>query len=58
MISTETQQTTWDQTLANPYKPQPIVINKGGTLYSGQKIQRNRPCPCGSGKKWKKCCGW
>jgi len=21
------------------------------------KIGRNAPCPCGSGKKWKKCCG-
>ncbi|HEX7261495.1 MAG TPA: DUF1186 domain-containing protein [Luteolibacter sp.] len=21
------------------------------------KIGRNDPCPCGSGKKWKKCCG-
>lgn len=21
------------------------------------KIGRNEPCPCGSGKKWKKCCG-
>jgi len=23
----------------------------------GQKIGRNAPCPCGSGKKYKKCCG-
>ncbi len=23
----------------------------------GQKIGRNDPCPCGSGKKFKKCCG-
>ena len=23
----------------------------------GQKIGRNDPCPCGSGKKSKKCCG-
>ncbi|MBO6180730.1 SEC-C domain-containing protein [bacterium] len=22
-----------------------------------QKIGRNDPCPCGSGKKFKKCCG-
>ena len=21
------------------------------------KVGRNDPCPCGSGKKWKKCCG-
>ncbi|MFH2134192.1 MAG: UPF0149 family protein [Pseudomonadota bacterium] len=24
---------------------------------SGQKISRNAPCPCGSGRKYKKCCG-
>ena len=23
---------------------------------SGQKVGRNDPCPCGSGKKYKKCC--
>ena len=23
----------------------------------GQKVGRNAPCPCGSGKKYKKCCG-
>ena len=23
---------------------------------SGRKISRNGPCPCGSGKKYKKCC--
>ena len=23
----------------------------------GQKVGRNDPCPCGSGKKYKKCCG-
>ncbi len=24
---------------------------------ASQKVQRNDPCPCGSGKKYKKCCG-
>jgi len=33
---------------AAPKKP---VVNKE------QKIGRNDPCPCGSGKKYKKCCG-
>jgi uncharacterized protein YecA (UPF0149 family) len=23
----------------------------------GEEIGRNDPCPCGSGKKYKKCCG-
>jgi uncharacterized protein len=22
------------------------------------KVGRNQPCPCGSGKKYKNCCGW
>ncbi|MDH3390584.1 MAG: preprotein translocase subunit SecA [Desulfobulbaceae bacterium] len=27
------------------------------TKREGEKIGRNDPCPCGSGKKYKKCCG-
>jgi uncharacterized protein len=27
------------------------------TRYEGQKVGRNEPCPCGSGKKFKRCCG-
>ncbi len=30
---------------------------KSGTIVKGEKIGRNDPCPCGSGKKYKKCCG-
>lgn len=30
---------------------------KGQTVRAEQKIGRNDPCPCGSGKKYKKCCG-
>jgi preprotein translocase subunit SecA len=25
--------------------------------HTGPKVGRNDPCPCGSGKKYKKCCG-
>jgi preprotein translocase subunit SecA len=35
---------------ASTEKRQPIVNN-------GPKIGRNDPCPCGSGKKYKNCCG-
>ena len=28
-----------------------------GTVRKEKKIGRNDPCPCGSGKKYKKCCG-
>ena len=27
------------------------------TIVKGAKIYPNDPCPCGSGKKYKKCCG-
>lgn len=30
---------------------------KSGTVVKGPKIGRNDPCPCGSGKKYKYCCG-
>lgn len=29
---------------------------KANTVVKGEKIGRNDPCPCGSGKKYKKCC--
>jgi len=29
----------------------------GNTLKSEKKVYPNDPCPCGSGKKYKKCCG-
>ena len=31
--------------------------SKGHTVKKGKKIGRNEPCPCGSGKKYKNCCG-
>jgi len=31
-------------------------INFGTKVRSDRKIGRNEPCPCGSGKKYKKCC--
>ena len=30
---------------------------KSGTVVVGKKTGRNDPCPCGSGKKYKHCCG-
>ena len=40
---------------------EPIVTNKeeGGRkpIVKKEKIGRNDPCPCGSGKKYKRCCG-
>lgn len=27
------------------------------TIHAEKTVGRNDPCPCGSGKKYKKCCG-
>jgi len=32
-------------------------VPKQSPRVSGPKVGRNDPCPCGSGKKYKKCCG-
>ena len=37
-------------------KPQP-VLEKKLVLPAGAEVNRNDPCPCGSGKKYKKCHG-
>ncbi len=36
-------------------KEDEMWLYKGGELFNS-KIQRNELCPCGSGKKYKKCC--
>jgi uncharacterized protein len=41
--------------LAN-YQPTQSIDPRGGSA-SRKKVGRNDPCPCGSGKKYKKCCG-
>ncbi len=33
------------------------AISKAKPVRSGPKVGRNDPCPCGSGKKYKHCCG-
>jgi len=39
-------------------KPQEEAAAKPATVTNtAEKTGRNEPCPCGSGKKFKKCCG-
>jgi preprotein translocase subunit SecA len=33
------------------------ALEKARPIRSGPKVGRNDPCPCGSGKKYKQCCG-
>lgn len=40
---------------ALPTAPPPRIAS-GYTVRSGRPVGRNDPCPCGSGKKYKKCC--
>jgi preprotein translocase subunit SecA len=35
----------------------PAVSQKGGVAVASDKVPRNAPCPCGSGRKYKKCHG-
>ena len=41
---------TWYYVDGEMVKPKPVVRD-------APKVGRNDPCPCGSGKKFKKCCG-
>jgi hypothetical protein len=58
------------ETAATIIKPTEVVIEafdaalsgrrpgeQQGTIVAGAKVGRNEPCPCGSGKKFKKCHG-
>ena len=48
----------WDQILTEEKRKELYKTQKAsGTIVKGPKIGRNDPCPCGSGKKYKKCCG-
>ena len=66
-----TLQTLQEEWLETPREAlegkQPQELLEGGRLFPGgpvetyrreePKVGRNDPCPCGSGKKYKKCCG-
>ena len=48
----------WDAILSEEKRKDLYREQKAsGTVRNEQKIYPNDPCPCGSGKKYKKCCG-
>ena len=48
----------WDKLLSEEKRKQLYKEQKRSTtVVKDSKIGRNDPCPCGSGKKYKKCCG-
>jgi hypothetical protein len=51
--SKPTTTVTVHQVIANTYVQAPAAAPKAHS----KKVGRNEPCPCGSGKKYKRCCG-
>jgi SWIM/SEC-C metal-binding protein len=57
------EKNNWKYTIElDPDQPEDVndlelLLNPTKTVIAEKKIGRNDPCPCGSGKKYKKCCG-
>ena len=48
----------WDALLTEERRKELYKEQKSSTtIVKPKKVGRNDPCPCGSGKKYKKCCG-
>lgn len=51
-VSAETQEEL-DRKLAKMHE---TALRNGAVAITQRKVGRNAPCPCGSGKKFKRCC--
>lgn len=48
----------WDEIFSEEKRKELYKEQKNsGTIRKDKKVGRNDPCPCGGGKKYKKCCG-
>ena len=49
----------WNKLIPDENRRKELYLEqkKSGTVVKEKKIGRNDPCPCGSGKKYKFCCG-
>jgi preprotein translocase subunit SecA len=45
------------QTAIDNVSDQSVIELTPAPIRNGPKVGRNDPCPCGSGKKYKNCCG-
>ena len=50
------------EVVEKPEEKKDLVVNtseeiKKASVKTENKVGRNDPCPCGSGKKYKQCCG-
>ncbi len=53
----ETKQSATNIGLSGPQQRSPAQAGKPQPVHVGEKVGRNDPCPCGSGKKFKHCHG-
>ena len=62
-VAAEFEKNGWKYKIElEPDKPEDItdlelLLTPPITVTAEKKVGRNEPCPCGSGKKYKKCCG-
>ncbi len=47
----------WDNVIGRPRRDELARDYRRSQIAHSEKIGRNDPCPCGSGKKYKNCCG-
>jgi len=47
---------SWEQILDQEMRNQILADFRATIIVKSEKIGRNEPCPCGSGKKYKNCC--
>jgi preprotein translocase subunit SecA len=58
MYHVQVSQPPQAQRVARPAAPvAPAATRASARRSSEQRVGRNDPCPCGSGKKYKRCCG-
>ncbi|MBP1778814.1 MAG: hypothetical protein H6Q86_4825, partial [candidate division NC10 bacterium] len=54
----DVEDSKWLNVAPSPdYVPSPSAVSPGTMVRREPKVRRNDPCPCGSGKKFKRCCG-
>jgi hypothetical protein len=54
----DAEDSKWLNATPSPdYAPSPSGVSPGTMVRREPKVGRNEPCPCGSGKKFKRCCG-
>ncbi len=56
-VRIRTQEEPKREQVAKPAAPAGDGTANNRTVRKSKKVGRNDPCPCGSGKKYKKCCG-